>query len=371
MKGKSARPVYRVAGAMSGTSLDGVDIAVIESDGIEVMEFGSTAYRAYRPEEKAILRGALGRWPGDAGVADAARIVEQAHLEAMAGTHGVVALGFHGQTLAHDPENSRTHQTGDGAALAERLGIPVVWDFRGSDVALGGQGAPLAPFYHWALARRLGAQEPIAFLNLGGVGNLTWVDPRAASPDLEGALLAFDTGPANAPLNDTMMRRGLGEFDKDGMRAAAGRADKNGVREFLRDRYFGRLPPKSLDRDAFPYLLPAIEALSIEDALATLAEMSAAAVAQGFQFLPSPPRQVLVTGGGRHNNTLMSALSNALPCSVTPVEAVGFDGDALEAQAFGYLALRVALGLTTSAPGTTGVAAAVGGGTISGDLVLS
>ena len=355
---------------MSGTSLDGVDIAVIESDGIEVTEFGSTAYRAFRPEEQEVLRRALGRWPGDAGVREAARIVENAHVEAMAGTHGVIALGFHGQTLAHDPARGRTHQAGDGAALSERLGLPVVWDFRGSDVALGGQGAPLAPFYHWALARRLGASGPLAFLNLGGVGNITWVDPTAESPDAPGALLAFDTGPANAPLNDLMQSRGLGPFDKDGARASAGEPDRGGVREFLRDRYFLQMPPKSLDRDAFPYLVPALAALSAENALATLTAMSAAAVANGFQYLPSPPDRVLVTGGGRKNAALMAALTAALPCPVAPVEEAGFDGDAIEAQAFAYLALRVAMGLTTSAPSTTGVAAAVGGGTISGELIL-
>ena len=355
---------------MSGTSLDGVDIAVIESDGLDVTEFGSTAYRAFRPDEQAVLRRALGRWPGDAGVREAARIVEQAHVEAMAGTHGVIALGFHGQTLAHDPARGRTHQAGDGAALSERLGLPVVWDFRGSDVALGGQGAPLAPFYHWALARRLGATTPLAFLNLGGVGNITWVDPCAESPDSPGALLAFDTGPANAPLNDLMQSRGLGQFDTDGARASAGEPDQAGVREFLRDRYFLQPPPKSLDRDGFPYLVPALAALSAEDALATLTTMSAAAVASGFEYLPSPPERVLVTGGGRKNAALMAALAKALPCPVAPVEDAGFDGDAIEAQAFAYLALRVAMGLTTSAPGTTGVAAAVGGGTISGELIL-
>lgn len=356
---------------MSGTSMDGVDIAVIETDGLDVMEFGSTAFRAYTSAEQSVLRAAQGLWPGDDGVSDAARVVEKAHAEAMSGTHGVVALGFHGQTLAHDPAQGRTHQVGDGAALAERLGLPVVWDFRASDVALGGQGAPLAPFYHWALARRMGAQEPVAFLNLGGVGNITWVDPRTPSPDADGALLAFDTGPANAPLDDLMRARGLGDFDENGAIAATGTPDRDGVREFLRDRYFQRKPPKSLDRNDFPYLLPALQSLSAADALATLTAMSAAAVADGFRHLPSRPSRVLVGGGGRKNASLMTALAQALPCPVAPVEEAGFDGDALEAQAFAYLALRVALGLTTSAPSTTGVAAAIGGGTVSGTLTLA
>jgi len=350
--------------------MDGVDIAVIESDGVDVAEFGSTAYRAFRPDERKVLRAALGCWPGDPGVAEAAAVIERAHIGAMAGIHGVIALGFHGQTLAHDPAHARTHQVGDGDALAEKLALPVVWDFRTSDVALGGQGAPLAPFYHWALARHIGATGPIAFLNLGGVGNITWVDPRTEAPDADGALLAFDTGPANAPLDDLMRDRGLGDFDENGTLAGSGTPDLASVHEFLRDRYFHKMPPKSLDRNAFPYLLPALAQLRAADALATLVAMAAAAVAHGFQHFPAPPERLLVCGGGRKNAALMGALQGALPCAVLPVEATGLDGDAIEAQAFAYLALRVALGMTTSAPSTTGVAAAVGGGQISGDLRL-
>ena len=355
---------------MSGTSMDGVDIAVIESDGTRVTDFGPTAYRAYTADERAVIAAAMGCWPDEPGVAEAAGVVERAHLEAMAGIRDVIALGFHGQTLAHDPNQARTHQAGDGARLSDALGLPVVWDFRSSDMALGGQGAPLAPFYHWALAPRIGATDPIAFLNLGGVGNITWVDPRTDTPDAMGALLAFDTGPANAPLDDLMRLRGLGDYDTDGALAARGRPDMAAVAEFLRDPYFLKVPPKSLDRNAFPYLLPAMEGMPEQNALATLTTMSAAAVAQGAQYLPDRPARVLVTGGGRKNATLMARLAEAMPCPVAAVEEAGLDGDAIEAQAFAYLALRVALGLTTSAPGTTGVAAAVGGGQISGNLRL-
>lgn len=355
---------------MSGTSMDGVDVAVIETDGVDVWEFGLTAFRAYRADEKAVLKQAQGRWPGEPGVAEAAAVVERAHAEAMAGTHGIVALGFHGQTLAHDPNQSRTHQVGDGGRLSDKLGLPVVWDFRTADMGLGGQGAPLAPFYHWALARRIRASEPIAFLNLGGVGNLTWVDPLAAAPDADGALLAFDTGPANAPMDDLLEERGAGAMDQDGALTDAGTADAGGVEEFLKDRHFSHVPPKSLDRNSFPYLVPALVGLSTQDALATIAGCAAGAVARGFDFLPAVPERVLVTGGGRHNAGLMRALRAVLPCQVGPVEDAGLDGDALEAQAFAYLAARVALGLTTSAPGTTGVAAPVGGGQISGYLSL-
>ncbi|MBF9036586.1 anhydro-N-acetylmuramic acid kinase [Rhodobacterales bacterium HKCCE2091] len=355
---------------MSGTSMDGVDIAVIETDGVGVTGFGPTAYRPYTAEEKAAIRAALGRWPGDDGVAEAAAAVERAHAEAMDGIGDVVALGFHGQTLAHDPANGRTHQAGDGAALSERLGLPVVWDFRSADVGLGGQGAPLAPFWHWALARRMGAEGPVAFLNLGGVGNITWVDPNAASPDAPAALLAFDTGPANAPLDDLCRARGLGDHDPGGRRTAEGRIDRDGIAEFLRDPYFLKMPPKSLDRGAFDYLVEAVSGLKAADALATLGACAAASVARGMEHLPEAPTRMLVTGGGRHNAGMMASLRRLLPMPVEPVEAAGFDGDALEAQAFAYLAIRVALGMTTSAPGTTGVPAPVGGGTVSGALAL-
>lgn len=370
MKGKGKGPVYRIAGAMSGTSMDGVDVAVIETDGRDVFDFGPTAYRPFSDAERLILRNGMGKWPGEPGVHAVANLIETAHVDAMAGVRDVVVLGFHGQTLAHDPDAGVTHQAGDGARLSEALGLPVIWDFRSADVALGGQGAPLAPFYHWALARKIGAVEPVAFLNLGGVGNITWVDPRAETPDQPGALLAFDTGPANAPLDDLMMARGLGDFDTDGALAATGAAHVGVLTAFLNDRYFARKPPKSLDRNGFPGLLPAMATLSDADAMASLVAAIAGSVAQGFSWLPEAPSQLLVAGGGRKNRAILQTLAERLPCPVSPVETHGLDGDALEAQAFAYLAIRVALGLTTSAPGTTGVANPIGGGQIAGKLNL-
>jgi anhydro-N-acetylmuramic acid kinase len=357
-----AEPVWAL-GAMSGTSLDGVDAAMILTDGQDVLDFGPSAYRPYSAAERAVLRAALGRWPGDPGVAEAAEVVETAHAELLARFDGAAVVGFHGQTLAHDPAGRRTHQAGDGAVLAEALGLPVVWDFRTADVALGGQGAPLAPFYHFALARRIGA--PTAFLNLGGVGNLTLADPGRDRPEAEGACLAFDTGPANAPVDDLMAARRGAARDEGGALAAEGRPDKGVLARFLAHPFFARMPPKSLDRNDFPDLPRAVEGLSDADAAATLTAAAARAVAAGFDHLPAVPGRLLVTGGGRHNATLMAMLANALPCPVDPVEAAGLDGDMLEAQAFAHLAVRVMRGLPTSCRGTTGVAAAVGGGQVS------
>ncbi|MDT8856296.1 anhydro-N-acetylmuramic acid kinase [Paracoccaceae bacterium Fryx2] len=357
-------PVWAL-GAMSGTSLDGVDAAMLLTDGQRILEFGDTAYRPYSEAERATIRAALGCWPGDDGVEAAAEVVETAHAELLSRFRGADVLGFHGQTLAHDPRGRGTHQAGSGDVLAEVLGLPVVWDFRSADVQMGGQGAPLAPFYHFACARHIGAGAPLAFLNLGGVGNLTWVDPRHAGPEAPGACLAFDTGPANAPVNDLMQARLGVAQDAGGALAAAGAVDEAVLAAFLAHPYFFRMPPKSLDRNDFHGLLDAVAYLSDADAAATLTAAAARAVARGAEHFPSPAARVLVGGGGRHNATLMTVLARALPCPVHPVEAAGLDGDMLEAQAFAFLAVRVLRGMATSCPATTGVAGLVGGGRIS------
>ncbi|MEL6419936.1 MAG: anhydro-N-acetylmuramic acid kinase [Pseudomonadota bacterium] len=355
--------VVRALGAMSGTSLDGVDAAIIETDGIEIVRFGPTDYRGYEADERAILRAALGHWSGQE-VKAAAALINAAHEELLTKFEANV-IGFHGQTLAHAPRQRGTLQVGDGLALAKALNTPVVWDFRTMDVEFGGEGAPLAPFFHHACARHLKMQHPVAFLNLGGVGNLTWVDPTIARPEAEGALLAFDTGPANAPVNDLVMaRRGL-PFDKDGTLARQGNVEEGSLELFLAEPYFSRMPPKSLDRNDFEQMVGLVKELSDADAAATLTAMCAAGVAQGMEYCPRAPSQVLVTGGGRHNPVLMEMLSASLDCSVAPIESVGLDGDMLEAQAFAFLAVRVARGLPTTCPSTTGVKAAVGGGTLS------
>jgi anhydro-N-acetylmuramic acid kinase len=352
-------------GAMSGTSLDGVDAAGVVTDGETIAAFGATAYRPYSAGERAVLRAALGRWPGEAGVAEAAAVVEAAHTDLLRRFGAVELVGFHGQTLAHDPAAGRTHQTGDGARLALTLGVPVIWDFRSADMAAGGQGAPLAPFFHFACARLIGADRPLAVLNLGGVGNITFVDPARDRPEEPGALVAFDTGPANAPINDLVQaRRGLA-LDAGGALAAEGRPDEAILARFAAHPWFDLPPPKSLDRDAFAGLIAAVAELSDADAAATLAEAAAVAVGRGLALCPARPERLLVTGGGRLNPVLMEGIARRADCPVDPVEAAGLDGDMLEAQAFAYLAVRVLRGLPTSAPGTTGCRAPVSGGRIS------
>ena len=311
-----------------------------------------------------MLSAALGKWSGPE-VEAATEVINRVHAETLRDFCDIDLVGFHGQTLAHAPRRQGTLQIGDGAALANALGTPVVWDFRSADVELGGEGAPLAPFFHHACARYIGASEPVVFLNLGGVGNLTWVDPTIADPSAKGALLAFDTGPANAPINDLVFARRQIAFDENGKIAQSGVVEMGALELFLAEPYFSRVPPKSLDRNDFSEMIDLVTELGDEDATATLTAMCAAGVAEAMQHCPRPASQVLVTGGGRKNPVLMKMLEVSLECPVTDVETVGLDGDMLEAQAFAFLAVRVARGLPTSCSSTTGVRAAVSGGTLS------
>lgn len=355
----------RAVGAVSGATLGGVKAAVVVTDGVTVEAFEQADTRPYSEEEQALLRAAAGRWPGEAGVQEAAELVETATAELLARFDAVELAGFAGHRLAHEPRGRGSHAAGDGAVLAEVLGLPVIWDFRASDMELGGQGAPMAAFFHHALARRIGAEEPIGFLHLGATGSLTWVDPRKERPEAAGALLAFETGPGVAAL-DTLLRarRGLA-MDQDGDLAKQGKAEEAVVAGVLRDPFFRRIPPKALATRDFSGLLLAVAGLSDADAAATLTEAVAAAQAAALEHLPGVPQGLLVSGGGRLNPALMAALRARVPCPVLPVEEAGLDGDMLAAQAWAFLAVRVLRGLPTSCQGSTGVAAAVGGGQVS------
>jgi anhydro-N-acetylmuramic acid kinase len=349
----SARP-RRVIGLMSGTSLDGIDAAFLVTDGEHRVEAGPALTLPYDEAFRARLRGVLG---GTGPVAAVERELTLAHAAAvrkLVERHElgeIDLIGFHGHTILHRPEQRRTWQIGDGALLAALTGIDVVADFRSADVAAGGQGAPLVPLYHAALASEL--ETPLAVLNLGGVGNVTWIGGGDA-------ILAFDTGPGNALIDDWALRHTGEPVDRNGALARAGRVAEDHLATFLRHPFFDRTPPKSLDRDDFAGFEPA--GLSPADGAATLTAMTAAAVARAAEHFPAAARRWLVTGGGRHNPTLMEELGRRLKAPVAAVEAVGWDGDALEAQAFAYLAVRSLAGLALSLPGTTGVAAPTTGG---------
>lgn len=357
--------IYRSLGLMSGTSLDGVDGAICLTDGTRILDFEGSYFRPYTTREQDILRAALGRWPEDGEFHDANKIIHNAHLEVIEAFPDADLVGFHGQTLNHDPANGRTFQLGDGSALAAACGKRVVWDFRTQDVAAGGEGAPLAPFFHFACAKVLGMHAPVAFVNLGGVGNISFVDPSKASPEIAGAVLAFDTGPANAPINDFLLARTGQTFDKDGALALGGTVNSEALAAFFQSEYFERTPPKSLDRNDFTGIQELVRDLSDADGAATLTAICVASVYAAQAHLSTDPSRWLICGGGRHNTAIMNGLRNRLDQPVDPVEAVGFDGDMFEAQAFGYLAARVVAGLPTSSQSTTGCKTPVCGGRIS------
>lgn len=353
-------------GLMSGTSLDGVDVALVETDGETVTRLGPAATFPYDADRRLALMGVLG---GGGPVAEVERELTLFHAEAVRdflaargiAPASVEVAGFHGHTILHAPAERRTWQIGDGALLAELTGIRVVNDFRSADVAAGGQGAPLVPVYHRALAS--GQEAPLAVLNLGGVGNVTWIGEPGGGDLPAFDLLAFDTGPGNALVDDWAMAHTGRPMDVDGRLAAGGRVMRDAVEAFLHHSYFDRAPPKSLDRDEFHALAwELVKGASPADGAATLTAFTAAAVALAAYSFPRPVKRWLVTGGGRRNPEMMKALARALAAPVEPVEAVGWDGDALEAQAFAFLAVRSLAGLPLTYPATTGVAAALTGG---------
>lgn len=344
-------------GLMSGTSLDGIDAALIESDGVGLVRPLGFTSRAYDPDFRARLRAVLGGQGPVAAVEREltlrhARIVETLIAESGYTVEAITVIGFHGHTILHEPAAGRTWQIGDGALLARETGIDVVSDLRANDVAHGGEGAPLVPLFQAALASDW--EKPVAVLNVGGVANVTWIG------DPDEPLIAFDTGPGNALINDWCERKAGRAFDEGGGLGLSGRVRESLLQELLSNSYFDRAAPKSLDRDHFRTDLPAD--LSLADGAATLAAFTAGAVARALEQVPRPPRRWLISGGGRHNAALMKEFGQRLPGLVAPIEAVGWNGDALEAQAFAYLALRSLDGQVLTYPTTTGVKEAVTGG---------
>ncbi|MBM3599058.1 MAG: anhydro-N-acetylmuramic acid kinase [Alphaproteobacteria bacterium] len=349
-------------GSISGTSMDGIDVSLVSTDGEAVVRPGPG--RTYRYD--AGLRRRLLDLLADPSRAQTEPLdelelaVTDAHAGAIADfmrTQGlsrdqVGLVGLHGQTVFHKPETRFTRQLGLGPRVAKALGIDTVNRFRHADVAAGGEGAPFAPLYHRALAA--GLEQPVMVLNLGGVANVTYID----GPDV----IAFDTGPASALLDDFVLRRTGKAYDEDGRLAASGTADAAMLASWMADPFFARRPPKSLDRNHFHALARTVDRLSDADGAATLAAFTVASIAASLDHVPLKPRRWLATGGGRFNKTFMRLLAARLDVPVDPVEAVGWNGDFLEAQCFGYLAVRSVRGLPLSLPTTTGVPRPMTGG---------
>ena len=360
---------------MSGTSLDAVDMAVLDTDGETILAFGPAGERKLDPGVRALVQTATDdargwSWgaPEPGSFAPAAKAVAEEHLSAarsFMAEHGLTAsdldlAGFHGQTVWHEPPGrtrpeGRTVQLGDAALLARGLGLPVAYDFRSADVAAGGQGAPLAPVYHDAIRRWSGLEGPMAVLNLGGVGNIT-LATRA------GELHAFDTGPANGMIDRWVQSKTDRRLDEDGRLALAGRVHEDIVAAYLDHPYFRARGAKSLDR--YDFTLEPVAQLSLEDGAATLTAFAARAVALAVLACPERPRRIVVSGGGRRNPVLLDWIAEQVAVPVVKGETHGWRGDAVEAEAFAYLAARIARGLPISFPGTTGVPAPMTGGKI-------
>jgi anhydro-N-acetylmuramic acid kinase len=388
--------ILKVIGLMSGTSLDGVDAALVETDGEDIVIPGPSLTIPYNKETRALLRTALDTArhvaegaPVPQSIREAERELTVAHADAVkallakAGlaASDVALVGFHGQTILHRPVQRWTWQIGDGVLLARLAGIDVVHDFRSADVKAGGQGAPLVPLYHAALvrqpplpslapgpatasppsgrfapqgetARKSNLTPPLVVVNIGGVANVTYISGDS--------VLAFDTGPGNAPIDDWMQRHSGRPVDEDGAFAATGKVNDAALESMLANAFFDRLPPKSLDRMDFG--MAAVESLSPEDGAATLTAFTAASIAKARDHFPDTPAIWIICGGGRHNKTLMSMLKARTNAPVIAAEEAGWNGDALEAEAFAYLAMRSKKGLPLSLPTTTGVKAPMTGG---------
>ena len=369
-------------GLMSGTSMDGIDAAIVTSDGERVFGLGPVATYAYDAGFRERLRDLLGRQPGttDAGIIRQLTLLHAEAVRQLLADHELSAaavdvIGFHGHTVLHCPELKLTLQIGDGQLLADETGIAVVENFRSADVAAGGHGAPFAPLFHAALAREVA--KPVAVLNIGGVANVTWIGeesrigqetgPRPEAGTGSGtakreAIIAFDTGPGNALIDDWLQAVCAQGWDEGGRLARVGRIHDDMIASWLQDPYFRELPPKSLDRNRFASVLADLHMLSAEDGAATLTAFTVRCVAAAQRFMPGPPHRWLVCGGGRYNETMMAMLAHALPVPVERVEAVGWNGDALEAEAFAFLAVRSLRAMPLSLPSTTGVPSPLTGG---------
>ncbi len=349
-------------GVISGTSMDGIDVALIESDGQARLKTGPSATFPYpRPVAERLRAVVANLSEAQAPQLELERLVTDAHVAAVEAfldrfsiaRERVALAGLHGQTILHRPRAGLTRQLCDGARAAAALGIDVVCDFRSADVAAGGEGAPLAPIYHAAIAARL--ERPLMILNWGGVGNVTYLGAK-------GEIVAFDTGPANALLDDFLLsRRGLA-FDKDGALGQRGRVDDEALAILMSDPYFEQPAPKSLDRNHFSAAAACVKRLTDADGAATLSAFTVESTAAALKHVPEPPARWLVGGGGRRNASLMRRLGQRLKVEVEPVEAIGFDGDSIEAQCFAYLALRSRQGLPISFPTTTGAPKPMTGG---------
>lgn len=355
--------IYTAIGLMSGTSLDGIDAAMIKTDGQGIVEPIAHTTIPYTEKMKSKIRGCFGKVDvRDPDVKEAERQMTFQHAEAVASllrktkmlSSEVDLIGFHGQTIFHDPENGKTVQIGDGDLLAQETHINVVNDFRSADVLAGGQGAPFLPLYHWARVKVTETVFPVAILNLGGVANITWIGENQTD------IVAFDTGPGNALIDDFVHQRTGKDYDEGGELAALGKVNQDLLDSWMALPYFTQAVPKSLDRNAWD--VSKVYNLETADGTATLTAFTVQSIKTAENFLPELPKSWYIAGGGRHNDAIMKGLRSVLSGDIKKVDDLGWSGDALEAEGFAYLAVRSAEGKPLSLPTTTGVPAPQTGG---------
>jgi anhydro-N-acetylmuramic acid kinase len=363
----------KAIGLMSGTSLDGIDVALLETDGEKIHGFGPSFFRPYSDDEREIIEQATQaalKWNFDSVppniFAYAEEIVDQAHIEALqdfikengVAVENIDLIGYHGQTILHRPpengKNGQTLQLGDGSKIANGLGVDTVFDFRSNDMQQGGQGAPLAPIYHKALVENAGLVGTTGVLNVGGVSNITVISSK-------GEMIATDCGPGNGPLDSWVAQNGAGSYDKDGRYAMEGTPDFALIARWLERDFFDKPIPKSADRWDFD-VLEDLRGLSLENGAATLVAFTAHSIADTLRNIGQEIDNIIVCGGGRRNPAVMAALTEELNGNVQSAETIGWQGDDIEAQAFAFLSVRHINKLPLSYPSTTGVNRRVSGG---------
>ena len=359
-KSSTKKKIYRAIGLMSGTAMDGIDAALIETDGYDYIKPIAFETIAHDENLRIQLRNCLNKTKRTSDVIEAEKqfilsqipIINKLIKDINLLKQNIDIIGFHGQTIHHDPAQKITIQLGDGQLLADEMGIDVVYDFRANDMKNDGQGAPFLPVYHRALIKNSNIKLPIVILNLGGVGNITYID--------DDTMIAFDTGPANAMIDDWIITNTGKNFDEDGAIAASGKADQATIDSFLSLDYFKKPYPKSLDRNDFKSI--SVEGMNLENGAATLTEMTIQSVAQGIQLCPKTPTAIYATGGGRHNTYMMKRISQTTNIPAHNIDVLGWNGDAVESQGFAYMAVRTLLNEPISYPTTTGCNAPCVGG---------
>lgn len=353
--------VKTILGCMSGTSLDGIDLALLTTDGESIIQSGKNFYKAYEQSEREIIARAFMKYERDNAVNEAESYVTDAHIKAInefIAEEKIVfdLISFHGQTITHDPLKKFTWQIGDAQKISQTFKKPVIYDFRADDMGAGGEGAPLLPIYHRALLQKAGVALPAVILNIGGVSNITYLS--------NDTLIAFDSGAGNALMDQVMRKHFDTDYDKDGGVARTGQVNTECLETLLSNPFFKMSPPKSLDRN--PWDLSSLALLSPKDQLATLMQFTVQGIVKALAFLPEKPQDIFVAGGGRHNKFMMELLNENLKTPVSSIDTLGFNGDFIEAEGFAYMAARRLYNLPISFPLTTGAPKPMTGGKIIG-----